>query len=35
MNKNMISIERKFRPEIEGLRIIAALFSSYLSHLVW
>ncbi len=25
MNKNMIDIERKFRPEIEGLRIIAAL----------
>ncbi|MGO2547361.1 acyltransferase family protein [Mammaliicoccus vitulinus] len=25
MNKNMISIERKFRPEIEGIRIIAAL----------
>ncbi|WP_239740969.1 acyltransferase family protein [Mammaliicoccus sp. M-M45] len=25
MNKNMINIERKFRPEIEGLRIVAAL----------
>lgn len=25
MNKNIINIERKFRPEIEGLRIVAAL----------
>lgn len=25
MDKNIIDIERKFRPEIEGLRIVAAL----------